>query len=155
MGRYSFVQQLRGHIWAEYRDGPLVISRKVSHKNFEVSWKNKFRLSRKVRWKTFKWVEFQNLKSHPGLISPSWLSSFVAVIVKVEPLVSSIGWVQSRKWNWHSFGFFDEGGWGEETWLKWHLRLFNGAVLIATVMQMMVFVQSNTNLELRKSAEMG
>ena len=46
----------------------LRLSRKVSHKIFEVSWKNKFQLSWKVSWKSLKWVEFQNLKSLPGLL---------------------------------------------------------------------------------------
>ena len=53
---------------------------KSESQNFEVSWKNKFRLSWKVSWKSFKWVEFQNLKSLPGLVvtlvlRPSWFSS--------------------------------------------------------------------------------
>jgi len=49
---------------------------KSESQNFEVSWKNKFQLSWKVSWKSFKWVEFQNLKSLPGLDykgKPFWI----------------------------------------------------------------------------------
>ena len=41
---------------------------KSESQDFEVSWKNKFQLSWKVSGKSFKWVEFQNLKSPPGLL---------------------------------------------------------------------------------------
>ena len=40
---------------------------KSESQNFEVSWEKKFQLSWKVSWKSFKWVEFQYLKSLPGL----------------------------------------------------------------------------------------
>jgi len=39
----------------------------VSHKILKWVEKNKFQLSWKVSWKSFKWVEFQNVKSLPGL----------------------------------------------------------------------------------------
>jgi len=42
---------------------------KSESQNSEVSSKNKFQLSWKVSWKSFKWVEFQNLKSLRGLIA--------------------------------------------------------------------------------------
>jgi len=44
---------------------------KSESQNFEVSWENKFQLSWKVSWKSFKWVEFQNLKPLPGLVAAS------------------------------------------------------------------------------------
>ena len=47
----------------------------MSHKILKWVEKNKRRLSRKVSWKTFKWVEFQNLKSLPGLV---WIMYFTA-----------------------------------------------------------------------------
>jgi len=42
---------------------------KSESQNFEVSWRKKFQLSWKVSWKSFKWVEFQNVKSLPGLVA--------------------------------------------------------------------------------------
>jgi len=52
---------------------------KSESQNFEVSWKTKFRLSWKVSWISFKWVEFQNVKSLARLHTESGGSCMVSI----------------------------------------------------------------------------
>jgi len=66
----------------------------VSRKILKWVEKNKFRLSRKLGWKTFKWVEFQNLKSLRGLTeSPACSGGGGGTVQKVLwPLTGKRGW---------------------------------------------------------------
>ena len=68
--------------------------------NFEVSWKNKFRLS----WKSCKWVEFQNLKSLPGLLCINTKHNKVRITQSQRTSRKHAYWRSlqglSGKWKW-------------------------------------------------------